>query len=233
MTVADELKARTEARELLKLLWQRRREIWNTPPDLAALIPIPVDVIARSLLGLTLEEPEEIPSEEKGVETAGLMDRPTALIVAAQKFPYEWRRFTIAHEIGHWILHPNVRYHRDRPLNGGEQANASRPPEEQVVDKFASELLMPTRVLKMYFLEMFGKPIDGRVSTSELAQDLSSIGNTSITCEDLARGSRFRSLLVANLSANRFGAYFPPIAKRFGVSRTAMAIQLENLQLVR
>lgn len=233
MTVADEMKARTKARELLKLLWQRRREIWNTPPDIAALIPIPVDVIARSLLGLTLDEPEEIPSEEVGVETAGMMDRPTGLIVAAQKFPYEWRRFTIAHEIGHWVLHPNVRYHRDRPLNGGEHANGSRPKEEQEVDKFASELLMPTRVLNTYFLEMFGKPIDGRVSTSALAQELSSIGNTSITREDLSRGLQFRCMLVAKLSANRVGAYFPPLAKRFGVSTTAMAIQLEHLELVR
>jgi hypothetical protein len=232
MTVAEEIRARTEARELLRALWKRRTEIWGSAKNVADLVPIPVDVLVRSLLGLKLEEPEEIQPETSDIEIAGVMDRPAKLIVAAQKFPWEWRRFTIAHEIGHWVLHPDVRYHRDRPLCGGEQANRGRPKEEQEVDKFASELLMPERVLTQYFMEMFGKRIDGTAPSSALADELSSISGTRITRETLAIGRRRRSLLIATLPIGRCGKYFTPLAKRFLVSKTAMAIQLEDLRLV-
>jgi IrrE N-terminal-like domain len=232
MTVAEEKKARKEARDLLRTLWKRRSEIWRTPPDLAGLIPIPVDVIARSLLGLNLIEPEEIPSDQAGIQIAGLMDRSEKLIIAAQKYPHEWRRFTIAHEIGHWLLHPDVRYHRDRPLNGGEQANTARPKEEQEADKFASELLMPSRVLVKYFMQMFGKIIDGTFPTSALADELSALSNTTIKRESFSKGLRYRSMLIASLPVIRLGKYCAPLAKHFLVSPTAMAIQLEDLRLV-
>src|SRR5262249_23080809 len=157
---------------------------------------------------LTLEEPEEIPSEREGFETAGLMDRARRRIVAAQKYPREWRRFTIAHEIAHWVLHPNVEYHRDRPLTGGERANTSRPLEEQEADRFAAELLMPTRVLTEYFNLAFDGPIDCTIPTSNLASRLSGLTNQNITVEDLSRDLRVRALLIARSPVVRLGQYF-------------------------
>src|SRR5690242_6995733 len=108
MTIAQEEKARYAAREILRSLWRRRSEIWSIPPSLADLVPIPVETIARKVLGLSLDEPEEIDSDRPGFQTAGLLDRNARRIVAAQKYRYEWRRFTIAHEIAHWVLHPDV-----------------------------------------------------------------------------------------------------------------------------
>ena len=232
MTVAQEEKARHEAREILRSLWTRRSEFWSISPSLAELVPIPVEIIARKLLGLSLDEPEEIDSLRPGFQTAGLMDRKARRIVAAQKYRHEWRRFTIAHEIAHWILHPDMIYHRDRPLTGAEQSNDSRPLAEQEADKFASELLMPTKVLMLHFKEMFGEPIDGRVPTSELASWLSTGSKQVVSVADLSKGVRYRSMVVAGKSLFKLGSYFPPLAQSFCVSITAMAIQLEDLKLV-
>jgi predicted transcriptional regulator len=53
------------------------------------------------------------------------------------------RRFTIAHEIGHFVLHPE----RCRPERGGAVNEAGRV-EEREADAFAAELLMPENLVR-------------------------------------------------------------------------------------
>ena len=53
------------------------------------------------------------------------------------------RRFTIAHEIGHFVLHPE----RCRPERGGAVNEAGRL-EEREADSFAAELLMPEHLVR-------------------------------------------------------------------------------------
>jgi hypothetical protein len=53
------------------------------------------------------------------------------------------RRFTIAHEIGHFVLHPE----RCRPERGGGVNEAGRM-EEREADAFAAELLMPDHLVR-------------------------------------------------------------------------------------
>jgi hypothetical protein len=53
------------------------------------------------------------------------------------------RRFTIAHEIGHFVLHPE----RCRPERGGAVNEAGRR-EEREADAFAAELLMPEHLVR-------------------------------------------------------------------------------------
>jgi hypothetical protein len=53
------------------------------------------------------------------------------------------RRFTIAHEIGHFVLHPE----RGRPERGGVVNEAGRM-EEREADAFAAELLMPEHLVR-------------------------------------------------------------------------------------
>jgi hypothetical protein len=171
VTVKRQNEIKSAATALQRDLWRKRSEIWTHPPDADGLLPIPVDVIARNVLALGLEEPEEIPATHctPGFDTAGLIDRAGNRIVVAQKHRLEWRRFTIAHEIGHWVLHPNMNYHRDRPLNGGERANPERPQPEQEADTFAAELLMPGKALRRKFINAFGSEIDGRHPNHEWA----------------------------------------------------------------
>jgi predicted transcriptional regulator len=53
------------------------------------------------------------------------------------------RRFTIAHEIGHFVLHPE----RCRPERGGAVNEAGRM-QEREADAFAAELLMPEHLVR-------------------------------------------------------------------------------------
>jgi hypothetical protein len=53
------------------------------------------------------------------------------------------RRFTIAHEIGHCVLHPDLA----RPERGGEVTEAGRV-QEREADAFAAELLMPEDLVR-------------------------------------------------------------------------------------
>jgi IrrE N-terminal-like domain len=110
-------------------------------------LPVPVEAIASNLLGLRIEESWDI-------ECSGML------------LPAEWRivlnahervggrndpplrrfRFTIAHEIGHWVCHcregraPDLRPSYCRPVDLTESADRRLEREANV---FAAELLMP------------------------------------------------------------------------------------------
>lgn len=233
MTHQEQTSIRQAATRLQRSLWKKRKEIWSTPPDLEGLLPIPLDVVARVLLGVRLEEPEEIPAAHRTpeFETAGFIDRAEGRIVVAQKHRFEWRRFTLAHEIGHWLIHTGTNYHRDRTLNGGERANPCRPKCEQEADLFAAELLMPTKQLTRTFMERFGAQFDGRRPDPSVAFWLSTGTPFRVNEIDLSSNLRYRAMVISE--TNSFGTrHFTPLVKTFGVSPTAMAIQLEDLRLV-
>lgn len=59
------------------------------------------------------------------------------------------RRFTIAHEIGHFVLHPG----RLAPERGGA-VNEAWQLQEREADKFAAELLMPEPLVREAALEL-------------------------------------------------------------------------------
>jgi len=227
------------SRQLLIQLWMMRDQLWDDPPSAEDLFPLPVEILIKGLLAIKYEEPIELPSltsltlKVSADETFGFMDRDSRRIVVPQNFKTEWRRFTAAHEVGHWVLHPKVKYHRDRPLTGAERNNAFLPPEEQEANLFAAYLLMPSRTVRKYFERHFGDSIDGREPNEELACYLSASAGQNIDAIDLAkRGPEYRGLLISQTSSYD-GRRFIPLAARFGVSPTAMAIQLKDLQLVR
>lgn len=231
MSSKDQSRIRQEARKLLLSLWEQRNQIWTQPPDAEGLIPVPLDVVVRQLLNLSLEEPEEIrlTNSGDGYEVAGFLDRLLGRIVISQKYPNEFRRFTLAHEIAHWVLHPEEAYHRDRPLTGGERANNGRSVIEQEADMFAGELLMPEKQLRRRFEQVFGERFDGR---SVAAAARFSAGTRRPVNEiQFSTNRRYRAMKLAE--ATSFGGrYFTPLSSAFEVSPTAMAIQLEILGLV-
>jgi hypothetical protein len=58
------------------------------------------------------------------------------------------RRFSIAHEIGHFMLHPgHARHERGGPVNEAVRA------QEREADAFAAELLMPEHLVRRAALE--------------------------------------------------------------------------------
>jgi Zn-dependent peptidase ImmA (M78 family) len=228
-----------KARQLLVRLWRKRDQIWLTPPSVEALFPLQPEIIVKDILAVEYEEPIEIPTlaslrqEVITTDTAGFIDRENNRIVVAQNFKAEWRRFTIAHEIGHWILHPAGQSFRHRPITGAERANPTRPVEEREADLFAAELLMPRKILKSEFNQRFGVCLDGSQPDQELAFWLSAGLGRDIDMIELAKnGTSYRAFLISGLSSFR-GRHFIPLADRFGVSLKAMAIQLEKLGLVK
>ena len=109
-------------------------------------LPVPVEAIAEDLLGLRVEESWEIdcsgmllPAEHRIVLNA-------AESVADDGQPIRRSRFTIAHEIGHWVCHclegraPAVAPFYCRPVDLTDTADRTLEREANV---FAAELLMP------------------------------------------------------------------------------------------
>lgn len=116
------------------------------------VLPVPVEAIAEDLLGLRVDESWEIdcsgvllPAERRIVlnaaEGVGGRNDP----------PLRRFRFTIAHEIGHWICHcregraPAMAASYCRPVDLTEAADRTLEREANV---FAAELLMPKAAVR-------------------------------------------------------------------------------------
>ena len=232
-------RARVRATHLLRDLWHRRHSIWEPAPcSPDDIFPLDMRLIAEKGLGVRFEEPEEIqvpahgPRNSVPVQTAGFIDRERNRIVVAQRFSHEYRRFTGAHEVAHWLLHPDFTYHRDRPLKGNERLMPKRPQVELEADAFAAELLMPSKYLRRCYLERYGDVL--KISTlDERAVFWLSGGNPSGKRPPnvSSRGRRHLSMRIATC-ASFDNHHFVPLGSRFGVSPTTMAIRLEELQLV-
>lgn len=126
--------------------------------DVADVPPVPVERVASSLLGLFLDEADDLralpgaPADQGRL--SGMLDAGEMVVWVdrgeARRSPGR-RRFTIAHEIGHLVLHV-PRYHEvfyDRPadIREIEETSAAELPElrqrEREANVFARELLMP------------------------------------------------------------------------------------------
>jgi Zn-dependent peptidase ImmA (M78 family) len=122
-----------------------------------AELPVPVEAIAEDLLGLRIvEEP---------LAVSGLLYPADRLIVLnADESPVR-RRFTLAHEIGHWVCqclegtgapvfcrHQDVAVSADRAL-------------EREANLFAAELLMPADAVAALHAEAPGE-LTGRLAVS-------------------------------------------------------------------
>lgn len=220
MDSARERSVRAAANDFLMDLWNRRASYWAMPPmNWIQFFPIDLERCVESL-GLRLEEPEEIrddagPQSSVGAhETAGVLDRNNHRIIIAQKFRPEYKRFTLAHELGHALLHPDVRYHRDRPLTGGERANrVSRSPEEQEADLFGAELLMPACVVTEMFQDIYGRAIGMHEIDEELVYWLKSGTGEPVSLQSLNAGGRERlALLIARNRCYR-NRHFPSLCE--------------------
>ena len=214
------------ARMLQIAIWQKRDELWR------GTVPTnPIDLldpkIALGLIGYKCDEDETLGrfhSDGKMVEVAGIIDGPSRQVRISRQFPNLVRSFTTAHELGHAILHEPRIMHRDRALNG---ETISRDSFEFEADKFASFFLMPRKQVcanfkHLFFTDMFSLDEATAYALGAAAREMFTKGN--MTLRQLSR-------MLADAEQYN-GRHFKSLASRFSVSTEAMAIRLEELELV-
>lgn len=221
MWSADQIEL--EARKLLADIEKNADSLWpNTPP--ARLFMCDPEA-ACHLLGLSYL-PDSHLGSFGGTATAGMLDRKNQAVLLSSKQSFESMRFTAAHEVGHWILHPQTAIFRDRALSS--PGGPGRPDVEREADFFAACFLAPPKLVRQEFRARFrlGEPI---TNTGSICFNLSSQNYQYL--ESLPAGSLEFALAVA--CAESFnGQYFKSLSKLFNVSPSAMAIRLRELRLV-
>ena len=134
-------------------------------------IPVPVESIAEDLLGLRIEE------GDLGECSGMLIPSERLIVVNASEAmsgdtPTRRHRFTIAHELGHWICHakgaakPAPTYCRSQDLS----QDADRALEREA-NVFGAELLMPEAAVREAWAAIAGirRSVAARFEVSALA----------------------------------------------------------------
>ena len=157
-------------------------------------------------------------------EVAGAISKTDKTVQISDQYPEDVRNFTAAHELGHALMHNQKTMHRDRPTDG---AIFVRTKMEKEADKFASYFLMPGRLTRQIFIHLF--------DTDQLIIDDFVLHNLRMSPEEAEK--RFVSLrdfsqYVVNLRSFGRKRFNESLSESFGVSREAMAIRLEELNLV-
>ena len=130
--------------------------IWD-----GASLPVPIEDIADSHVGLLIRDVEDLstapgaPTLAAGQALSGLLLPDRAEIWVNAHEAEEWpprRRFTIAHELGHWQLHRHDGdgvFCRSSAVDVAETHESSAPAEPEVeANEFAAALLMPAALIR-------------------------------------------------------------------------------------
>ncbi len=219
------------AKYIHKEIWGNKHLLW--PNQQLTPLQMLSPEVAAEILGLTYVEFQELDSgpftfRGKRMRVAGLLDRQAKKIAVATQFSKEIVRFTAAHEIGHWLLHPYEIMHRDRPTDGSSNLEKARPIMEKEADYFSACFLMPENLLITKFEEVFGKEpfiFDDGASFSMNPSDPDMLLNAD-------KDSLDREFALARCTAYK-GRQIYSLSKKFGVSDSAMAIRLKELRLIR
>ena len=216
------------ARELQIRLWGVRTELFRSERDvdpLALLDPF----VALRCIGFRCELVDSLGRfmwEGRYLDVAGIIDDSERTVRISREFDPPVRKFTAAHELGHAVLHDARGLHRDRALDGGE-LRRRRDRTEREADDFATYFLMPERLVRSAFESAFKARefvLNEDTAFALNAGGLESLRATFHEVRDLS------GLLAGTTHYD--GVQFYSLAEQFGVSVKAMAIRLEELNLI-
>ena len=208
---------------------------------------------AFEMLGVTYEECPDLDLELRVVGEqmrfgrssviVGCLDRPNKTVATSERSPPAERRFTAAHELAHWVLHKGMIEHRDRPI----VRVGPRPKREREADEFAAAYLMPRKWVTEDLRARFGTlPVDvdedlawwlDRTDPERLLDRSYRDGSVAIalntsTPNAEADYERARAMAIAVCTSVGAG-HFCSLADEYGVSATAMALRLLELDLIK
>lgn len=216
-----------EVRRLQKEIWNGRevRYRMSGVPDIPTIFD-PRNVADHC--ELFYEERDHLDTDYRGGGgAAGIWRRDRSTILVSTRCSYEVRRFTAAHEIGHFMLHPHIgdrTLHREFPVEG---STGPRTPIEKEADYYAACLLMPSGWVRKMFQARFGTKTPLALTETVAFHLGADYGQLFFQ----PRGSLLFAQLIARVE--KFGGMpFKSLANYFGVSPKAMAIRLEELGLV-
>ncbi len=211
------------ARQLAHSTYIERDSLWpeGVPEE-------PVQLLnpekAFYLLGYAYHEVDTLGEIEPGVDVAGIIDKDRKEVFISRRYPVAVRNFTAAHELGHAIMHQQSGLHRDKPIDGS--TGGQRDSIEKEADYFAACFLMPEKLVCSVFKQRFPE----EVLNHEVLRDLLNRKNDKKTEKQL-KTSRGLARALAGLDSIN-GHAVPSLAEYFKVSVEAMAIRLEQLELV-
>jgi hypothetical protein len=131
----------------------------------AATLPVPIEEIADTHIGLLVRDVEDLgaaqgaPQLDHGQTFSGLLLPAVGEIWVSAEESRQWparRRFTIAHELGHWRLHRDVEravFCRKGSIEPDPvQSRQKLPPGEDQANMFAAAVLMPPRLVQEQYV---------------------------------------------------------------------------------
>jgi hypothetical protein len=130
-----------------------------------AKLPVPIEEIADTHVGLLVRDVEDLgaapraPELLHGQALSGLLLPALGEIWVNADEARRWpprRRFTIAHELGHWRLHRDVEeravFCRSGSIAPEAQTREQLPPAEDEANAFAAAVLMPAALVKEQYV---------------------------------------------------------------------------------
>ena len=165
---------------------------------------IDIEVVARSLGARVKYRPLKS-SEARIVGQNG-----RAIITVDARAREQRRRFSVAHELGHWHRHRGIclacrSVDIDRPLSDGGKGRVSSNPELQA-DAYASDLLLPGYIFRPLACDL-------DLLTLAAVRELAAMFNTSLTATAIrALGTnRFPAMLVCHSQSGMRWFRRPPL----------------------
>ncbi len=221
-----------QAYQLHKKIWYAKEKL--LPGQQPRAIDLLKPELAAEVIGLSYRTYQDLGDHRfsfrgQRYKVAGLVDRQQKTIAVLEDKP-EVMRFTGAHEIGHWLLHPREVMHRDRPISSNYLSQEQKPVFEKEADYFAACFLMPRKLLTSYFKDLFLCDELPFVINETSAFHLEPTDPHSLM--EASEDSLERELALARCTSFG-GRHFYSLAQIFGVSTSAMAIRLKELNFVR
>lgn len=150
--------------------------------------PVDVDDIARRLGIIVRYSPLEGGYSGTAIRRAN----GEAIIGVNSTHPEKRQRFSVAHELGHVLLHRDAAFHLDdRAIIGfrSEESSLGKDPREVEANQFAAELLMPEAFIRRDLHRLNDQPID------DVIEELASSYGVSVQAMTI-RISRFTNLVL-------------------------------------